>query len=250
MSINIALIPLALAMYVVMGEEKFNAWARSFEKLKITSYTNIEQIKKYIIAAGYDITEQWGLLKTHFKTNKKEDYFVWEVRDGKLCAVFSTYDDDILIDDFINDILKVSNINIFSENPNNNLKSEQVKEIPKITEQVFQTKFADEKLLIKTLEDIGFNCENKNGAISCCSDNYTLNFYKNSKENYEFKVSGSISNKDAYQKYKDVDRHYGEIVQRETIDSVKQKVKNSQTMKLENEEILEDNSVLLTIEVM
>ena len=249
MSVNIALIPLALAMYVVMGEEKFNAWAKSFEKLKTTSYTDIEQIKKYIIDAGYDVVEHWGILKTHFKTNKN-DWFTWEIREGKLCAIFSIYDNENLINTFINDILKVSNINIFSEHSKSNIKTEHTNGAPKITEQVFQTKFADEKLLVKTLEDIGFNCENKKGIITCCSDNYTLNFYKNDKNNYEFQVSGNISNKDAYLKYKDVDRHYGEIVQKETVDSVKQKVKNSKSMKIENEEILEDNSVVLTIEVM
>lgn len=251
MSINISLIPLALAMYIVMGEEKFNAWARSMEKLKYTSYTNLSQIKKYIIAAGYDVTKEYGILKTHFKSNKN-DYFVWSIREGKLCAVFSIYDDEKLINEFINDMKRYSNIDIFSEvslaDQNTTIKAEE-KPI-NITEQVFQTVFADEKLLIKTLEDIGFYPENNNGKITCCSDNYTLNFYKNDKDNYEFKISGNISNKEAYQKYKDVNNHYGKIVQKETINNVKQKVQKSSSMRLENEEILEDNSVVLTIDIL
>lgn len=248
MSINITLIPLALAMYIVMGEEKFNSWTKNFEKLKFTSYTNINQIKEYIVAAGYDITEHFGIIKTHFKSNK-DDWFVWEMRDGKLCAVFSIYDDEILINKFISDILKVSN-NIFNEISENDLKVEQKNTLPKITEQVFQTKFADENLLIKTLEDIGFICENNNGTISCCSDNYTLNFYQNKKGYFEFKIFGNISNKEAYQKYKDVDKHYGEIVQKETINNIKEKLENNLSMLLENEEILEDNSVVLTIDIL
>ncbi len=249
MSVNIALIPLALAMYVVMGEEKFNSWTKSFEKLKITSYTNINQIKEYIIAAGYDITEHFGIVKTHFKSNKN-DWFIWEIRDGKLCAVFSIYDDENLINDFLNDILKVSNKNIFGEISENNLRTDPKNTLPKITEQVFQTKFADKNLLIKTLEDIGFICEDNNGIISCCGDNYTLNFLQNEKSIFEFKISGNISNKDAYQKYKDLDKHYGEIVQKETINSIKEKLQNSSSMILENEEILEDNSVVLTIDIL
>lgn len=251
MSINVSLIPLALAMYIVMGEEKFNAWVRSMEKLKYTFYTNLSQIKKYIIAAGYDVIKEYGVSKTHFKSNKK-DYFVWSIRDGKLCAVFSIYDDEKLINEFINDMKKYSNIDIFSEDflANDNTTIETKEKTINITEQVFQTVFADEKLLIKTLEDIGFYPENNNGKIICCSDNYTLNFYKNSKDNYEFKISGNISNKEAYQKYKDVNNHYGEIVQKETINNIKQKVQRNSSMKLENEEILEDNSVVLTIDVL
>lgn len=250
MSVNITLIPIAIAMYVVMGEEKFNAWVRSMENVKYTSFSNINQIKHYIISAGYDVSLEYGLIKTHFKSGN--DYFCWEVREGKLCAVFSIYDDEELIEKFVSDVKKYSKIDIFSDfvklskSENNSLN----KEPQKLTEQIFQTKFADEELLLETLKDIGFCPQKNNGKITCCSENYTLNFYKNGNENYEFKISGNISNRDAYQKFKDVDNHYGEIVQKETVNNLKEKVKQSSTMKIESEEVLEDNSVMLTISLM
>lgn len=256
MSINLSLVPLALVMYMVMGEERFNEFVRQNEDVKYTKFKSIKSMEKYVKLAGYDFGEQYGILKTHFKN---QDYFIWEIRDGQVCAVFSIYDEKSEVINFIKAVERVVGLRCFYNsvsdiaNPSAASISAQFSETKKITqkpvtEQVFQTKFADKELLIKTLESLGLKCTENNGEITCSSDNYTL-IFTNKNNSYEFKIRGSVTNKQAYQKYKDIDTKYGKIVQKEVVENVKKKVAKSPSMQLENEELLEDNSVLLTIRV-
>lgn len=253
MSINIALIPLALAMRVVMGENGFDDFVRKHEDVRYTKYKSFNDIAKVVTSAGYDFGEQWGILKTHFITS---DYFTWEIRDGHVCAVFSVYDTDSDINAFICSVKRIVGAKCFYNsvaeiNTNYQYKADVQKPKtiqPPITEQVFQTKFTDKNLLIKTLGSIGLKCIEKNSEIVCSSDNYTL-IFTNRNNTYEFKIRGTVTNKEAYQRYKDIDLKYGKVVQQEVVQNVKNKLSKSPTMKLEKEEVLEDNSVLLTINI-
>ncbi len=270
MSINISLIPLALVMRVVMGEKGFEDFVRKNEDVRYTKFKSFKDIERIVKKSGYDFVEQWGMLKTHFKT---KDYFLWEIRSGYVCAVFSVYDADLDVNNFIRAIEQTigakcfynsaEEINIEEINTNIQHKKEmqaqrviepqkeiQTKkeiQVP-IVEQVFQTKFTDKNLLIKALTSIGLNCVEKNNEITCSSDNYTL-IFTNKNNLYEFRIKGNVSNKEAYQKYKDIDTRYAKELQQEIIQNVKQKVAKSPTMHLEQEEVLEDNSVLLTITI-
>lgn len=266
MSINIALIPLALVMYVVMGEKRFNEWARSGELVKYTSVKSFKIIQRYLRQAGYDFQEVYGIQKTHFAGR---NWFSWEIRNGYVCAVFSKYDSMTDISNFIKnvenaigkktffgsleEITDVHFVRTRTEKimPVAQKEVQVVKEVIKpkpITEQVFDTKFADKNLLIKALKSIGLNCIETGNDIKCSSDNYTL-IFTNNGTNYQFKIVGDVTEKDAYQKYKDVDLRYERLVQQEVVENVKKKVTKSPTMQLQQEQVLEDNSVLLTIRV-
>ena len=254
-----------------MGEKGFEDFVRKNEDVRYTKFKSLKDIERMVQRSGYDFVEQWGMLKTHFKTR---DYFIWEIREGYVCAVFSVYDNLSDINGFIRAIEQVAGTKCFYDsvdeiNANSQYKAQaqpqrasqpqrssqpqrasQPQRVaqPPITQQVFQTKFTDKNLLIKALASIGLNCVEKNGEITCSSDNYTL-IFTNKNNIYEFKIIGNVSNKEAYQKYKDIDTRYAKEVQQEVIQNVKQKVAKSPTMKLEQEEVLEDNSVLLTITI-
>lgn len=253
MSINIALIPLALAMRVVMGEKGFEDFVRKQEDVKYTKFKSLNEVEKIVKSAGYDFGEQWGILKTHFKT---KDFFTWEIREGYICAVFSVYDETSDINTFIYAVEKATGARCFygsvaeiNTNSPHKAETQQPKMVqPLITEQIFQTKFTNKNLLIKALGSIGLKCVERNSEIICSSDNYTL-IFTNRNNAYEFRIRGSVTNKEAYQKYKDIDTRYGKVVQQEVVQNVKSKLAKSSTMQLEREEILEDNSVLLTIRV-
>lgn len=260
MSINIALIPLALVMYVVMGDKKFNEWARNGELVKYTSIKSFKIIQKFVKQAGYDFQEVYGIQKTHFAGR---NWFSWEIRGGYVCAVFSKYDSMTDLSNFINNVENTIGKKIFFDSLEEITDARSIKAKPEkiipvaqkevvkpkpITEQIFDTKFADKDLLIKALKSIGLICIETGNEIKCSSDNYTL-IFANNGTNYQFKIIGDVTEKDAYQKYKDVDLRYERLVQQEVVENVKKKVAKSPTMQLEQEEVLEDNSILLTIRV-
>lgn len=251
MSINIALIPLALAMRVVMGKDGFEDFVRQNELVRYTNFKNFNDIANSVNKAGYDFKTQYGILKTHYKTG---GYFYWEIRDGYLCAVFSVYDENSEITNFINSLEKIFGKQIFYKSlsdMNNNRKMaaiENIKQPKPVTEQIFKTKFTNKNLLIKALKSIGLNCKQRDDELVCSSDNYTLIFTKKD-DIYEFKIVGEISNKDAYMKYKDIDKKYGKEVQQDVIKTIKENVFKKSNMKLEKEEILEDDSVVITINI-
>lgn len=252
MSINIALIPLALAMRVVMGKDGFEDFVKQSELVRYTNFKNFNEISQFVNKAGYDFKTQYGILKTHYKTN---GYFYWEIRDGHLCAIFSVYDDSSDILNFIIELEKAVGKQVFydsildlknNKSRLNNINVENKKQIKPITEQIFKTKFTNKNLLIKALKSIGLNCNQKSNEIICSNDNYTL-IFTNKDGIYEFKIIGDVSSKDAYMRYKDIDTRYCKEVQQDVIKNVKEKVSESSSMKFEKEEVLEDNSVVITI---
>ena len=288
MSINLALIPVGIVMYAVMGEKKFNEFVSKNEIVKYTKFKSLKELEEIVNSIGYDFKEHFGILKNHYKNG---DYFTWEVREDCICAIFYVQDEKDEINKFMGQLelklnekyfydsleeLKANTNNktisnnvdekeikvfepMFGELINEELnslfetrrlsKSEKLNTKPdKITEQVFQTKFTDKNLLIETLNSLGLDCEEHQNQIICRTDDYIIIFTKGS-ENFEFKITGNISDKEAYQQYKNIDSNYEKVLQKSVVDNIKQKVKKNSNMKIEQEEILEDNSVLLTISI-
>lgn len=252
MSINIALVPLGMVMYTVMGADRFQDFVSQSEIVKYTKYKKINQIEKYVRMAGYDFITQYGMKKTHYKN---KGFFMWEQRNGYICAVFSKYDDAFDILDFItafeniigenslyNDISEINN-GCCDKTDEKILNTEIVKPL---TEQTFKTKFVDREILLKVLKKIGLNCTQKNNEIICNNGNYKF-IFSNNEGFYEFRIIGDISNNEAYLKYKNVDFEYGKEVQNNVVQNIKNKVDKNKSMNLESEEILEDDSIVLTI---
>lgn len=118
----------------------------------------------------------------------------------------------------------------------------------KMSEKVFETKFANKELLIEALSSIGLCPIIKDKLISCETNDYKLVFnYENNK--YYLKVLTTKSFDEVLNKYGELDISYGKIVQADSVKKIKENVKNSSVMELLSETVLDDNSVVLTISV-
>ena len=121
-----------------------------------------------------------------------------------------------------------------------------------ITEQnfinkTFETPFVDKNILLKTLEEHGFsNIQETEGKITAEYQNYSVQFEKESEEKpYNLLIRYAIED-DVYGKMRDLNEEYSMNVQEESYISIIEKLKNN-NMELESEEVLDDNTIVLTV---
>lgn len=118
-------------------------------------------------------------------------------------------------------------------------------------EKSFETAFMDKDLLIKTLEEHGVTNITtgevwETNKISGQIDSYTLTFEKPSDDKpYYLKIT-CLDSDNPEEKLNDINSEYALNTQEETYLSIVEKLKDN-NMKLENEEVLEDNTIVLTV---
>jgi len=115
-------------------------------------------------------------------------------------------------------------------------------------EKEFETPFADKELLIKTLEEHGcadITCD-EIGSISCNVDNYSLSFYKNISDGpYKLRIS-ALETDNTEEKVGDLHSEYALNVQEDAYLQIINKLKEN-NMQIESEEVQDDNTIVLTI---
>lgn len=114
-------------------------------------------------------------------------------------------------------------------------------------EKSFETPFTDKNILLKTLDEHGFiNIHEEYGKINANYQNYYLQFERD-QETEPYKVSINCLEKDnAEEKLNDLNTEYSMNVQEESYLSILEKLKEN-NMEIESEEVLDDNSIVLTV---
>lgn len=125
---------------------------------------------------------------------------------------------------------------------------QQVKEDIK-THVTYQTKFVDKDLIIQALEKAKINYTQNNGQIKCNIPDNEIKFVKSTGGNYELKIGGDCNIYKIQSFYNKVGKEYENIVQQKICKNIKEKVSMNKAMKIEQEEVLEDNSIVITISV-
>ncbi len=126
-------------------------------------------------------------------------------------------------------------------------------DIERITEEHFiekniETVFMDKNLLIKTLTEHGINNvqESLSGEIVGSIDGYKFCFTKPSEDKpYSLKISAKQS-ENIDEKVEDLNSEYALNVQEDTYLSVVENLKNN-NMEIESEEVMDDNTIVLTV---
>jgi len=253
MSVSIALIPVALVIRGVMGKEKFERWIESSQIKVPTSVSSAEELGKILRDSGYDALPFGNLIKTHIDGEKQ--FFFWEQLNGKWTAIFSIYDDPILIEDFSNTLIKTLGYQVFNTPPmalyHEKKKAEESSRKP-INENInaykHPTNMTDETLLKKTLEEYNIQYKEVSGNIVCEVEKTKLVFTKNNMQNYDVEIS-NIDNFNQIQHHLAImDEDYKKNVQENTYNNLIKKLHKSEYV-IEEESILDDNSILLTISV-
>ena len=115
-------------------------------------------------------------------------------------------------------------------------------------EKTFETPFTDKNLLIKTLEEHGVKNihEDEFGKIIGVVDSYSLSFEKTEDDKpYYIKIS-CLETDNAEEKIGDLSSEYALNVQEEAYLNIVDKLKEN-NMEIEDEEGMEDNTIVLTI---
>ncbi len=117
----------------------------------------------------------------------------------------------------------------------------------KLPEYKYETVFQDKNILLKTLEEHGAqNIKIDGNGVSCIIDKVKFEFEKEEDKPYTVIASYDGNKEDLVNYMSDINSEYCENVQEQTYETIKQRVEE-QNLQIENEEILEDNSILLTI---
>ena len=237
MSVSLALIPVALAMRAVMGKENFNKWVESKQRRIETNVTKKEDLKRYLIKAGYDANEWGSSIKTHLG---KKDFFFWDLIDGKWVAIFSKSDSDAMIQKFIKQMESANNTNIFSSG----LEKDFVKPIETLK---YPTNFLDKEILLKTLKDYGINPTVKGEEINFELSGVKIRLFRSGSEPYTVELTDSELSKDIYNEISLLDDDYTREVVDSTYEKLKKEIDKRNDLFIENVKIEEDNSVLVTV---
>jgi hypothetical protein len=254
MSISLALIPVVLILRVTMDKGKFDTWVDSSQIKMSTSFKSEIELIRTLEMAGYDANKLGGLIKTHI--NSEKQFFFWEKVNGKWTAIFSKYDSQEVISTFIGDLESkagrkliynsAKEVNGVNENPR---KLGEIPPFSEVNKETFPTNIVDKTLLLKTLKEYGVYCtELSNEDIECKVEDCILTFHKEGETNYEVEVIGAVSLRGAHQHLTIIDEEYKQNVQEYTYQKVVKKLESSD-MYIEKEEVLEDNSILLTITI-
>ncbi len=242
MSVCVVMVPVVLTMRVVMGKERFEAMISGLEIIHETICTDKNQLIGVVRRARYDINEFGDLLKTHFG---KDNYFFWELRNGKWCAVFSKGDSSASIAELISRVNKASNKNFFADK-NVEKTENQEKEVPY---RQFPTIFTDYNLLVKTLESLGLTVTAVDEVISCELDGCKMKFFKMTEEHFFVRIYNTKELEKGIKQLSGLNDEYQKNAQDFTYNKIIDQISKRADIKLVNEYVEEDDTIILTLEV-
>ena len=115
-------------------------------------------------------------------------------------------------------------------------------------EKSFETPFTDKEILMRTLEEHGIvNLkENEYGKITGRTGNYALAFERTEADKPYYLIIRCLNTENAEEKLNDLSSEYAINVQEESYNSIIEKL-NDNNMQIENEEVLDDNTIVLTV---
>lgn len=119
-----------------------------------------------------------------------------------------------------------------------------------LTSRTLKTNYTDKEVLIKTLREYGARAIESDDYNVCC-DMFGVKLYysKNfSQSSYNLEISRISDEEQCTKMLEDLDDEYNLNIQDITYRKIIERIKN-QNLSLESEEICEDNSILLTINV-
>ena len=131
----------------------------------------------------------------------------------------------------------------------NTEKTNKKKTVSKQPEKLlYQTSFTETDLLEEALKQSDMKYKKNKGNVSFNISGYTIEMKKAEDDIYQLLAIGNGNKKEIEAFYEKILGKYEKLLQKKVCDNVKEKLKNT-SMQLEQEEILEDNSILLTISI-
>ena len=118
----------------------------------------------------------------------------------------------------------------------------------------YKTKFTDKEILKKALKKANVSYREQKGELVCSISFYDIHFKKNKDGEYEIITKGYDDWKDDIIEFREkITTHYNKLsqqeLQKQVLENIKKQISLNKAMEIEQEQILEDKSILLTIKV-
>lgn len=241
MSVSLVMLPVALALRVVMGKEKFDEWVRSTEVRFGTGLKSKRELARLVRGAGFDL-EQWGgLLKTHI--DGEREFIFWEQVDGRWVAIFSTYQTPALSRQFIQRIEEHAGRAVFTD--------AEAQAQTQAASSIYPTNFRDGALLMSTLERFGVQAQvQADGSIAATLGRSPLVFRPGGGESapYTVEIGNAPDLRGTFEQLGRVDEAYKQGVQGAALATLRERIRDK-NLTIEREETLPDRSVVLTLAI-
>ena len=238
MSVSLVLLPIGLAMYAIMGKKNFDAWVDSMQVKIPTRLTDEGELSLCIRKAGYDAEPWGGMVKTHLKG--ESSFFFWQKIDGKWAAVFAKSIPQTDIKAVIRAIESSAGRSVFEW-------AEESKRVTVLKTQMFPTNFRDREKLVAVLNEYSLQPQqSSNGDLSCRIGSGRLVFKQEATQPFTVQVSQVPNLTEVFDSLGQINERYCQVVQADTCSKVKARISEA-GMQLESEEVLPDNTIVLTL---
>lgn len=117
----------------------------------------------------------------------------------------------------------------------------------KLFNKEFETQILDKELLLKTLEEHGaINIQEDDCEVTCDCEAFHLCFYKTENNPYFLKISYNNNQNNLEEFVEDIGTEYTINAQEVSYNKIKERLEK-QNLEIENEEIYDDNTIVLTV---
>ena len=205
--------------------------------LKIQTNIKPEELKRFLTASNYLFYE--GNSQTPLKNS--EAVLNWTLKDGFYVAEFSGTNNSAIIKEA--EIL-FRKMNIAAG-----------RDLRLINEQstivyTYTTNYTDKEMLLNTLTEHGATeISQNNGEISCKLFGMEMIYHRqSSSDSYTLDITQVSDKGECQDMINDLNEEYGLNIQEMTYNKIKERL-DKENMRLESETVLDDNSIVLTIEV-
>lgn len=240
MSVGIELLPVAIALNIIFASATLSSWQKSMQLKFLTRYTNERELVKALRIAGYDADRVGGTIKTHFSDGNA--VCSWERIGGRWTAVFSCAESRELVTAFMRDLTAKLGQDLF-------IRHGQTGKVQPIPTRTFPTNFRDGDLLFATLESSGAApARESSGDIVCRVGQAAMRFSPVENGAYLLQIENALDQEQIFQDLCALDGDYRRGVQQATYQRLKERVQHT-SMAIESEEVLEDQSIVVTLTV-
>lgn len=245
MSVSLVMLPVALAMRVVLGEEGFEKWLRDAEERFVTGFKSRAELIRTVRGAGYDAEEWGGLIKTHIDGERQ--FIFWQLEEGQWVAIFSRSQVPGISDRFMQELEAKAGRKIW-------ITDEETAGAPararREASSVFPTNFRDGPLLVETLERFGIQpTVHATGEITASLGRSPVTFRPGGETApYSVEIGNVPDLRGTFQQLSRVDEAYKQGVQSGALATLRERIRD-RNLTIEREETLEDRSVVLTLAI-
>lgn len=229
---------------MAVGKEKFDEWINSsIVKYRIDA-SSFDQLGIVVNNAGYDFVSYLGNYKTHL-SDKKDDFFWWSNAENSIVAEFNK--NDVRVADVIRRIELTAGKKMFYQYSKRTDNIAGSGELSTKT-MTFQTVYTDYNTLTATLNEMGI----KYSVSSVNSIYVDFDFVKYHFTRHNSSTHYLLTVEENQKSCETLIQHINSEYQRKVQEAAYMSIVNNcveSNSTIENEEVLEDGSIVLTINV-